>query len=282
MKQLLTITASELYRLFARRRTYIGFASFAAFNTLFLLFLSQPGPQKLFRRPLENAGFLFADYFSALTLAYSIVGLTTVFLTTLFFPLVSGDIVAKESEDGNLRLILSRPVSRFRLLLSKFVACQIYSAALVAFIGLTCFLTGCFLAKWNGGLFAMAPEAHLFSAFPFEEGWKRYALGICLVTASMSTVSSVGFLFSCQRMKPSAATILTVVLFFMDAILSRIPYFAEYDSWFVTPRMAGWLEAFRYHLRWSWLVENYAFLLGVSATCFLIGWITFERRDLKA
>lgn len=282
MKQLFTITGSELFRLFARRRTYIGFASFAAFNALFLFFLSRPGPQKLFRRPLETAGFLFEDYFSALTLAYSIVALTTIFLTTLFFPLVSGDIVAKEAEDGNLRLILSRPVSRFRMLLSKFLACQIYSAALVLFVGISCFLTGSLLAKWNGGLFAMAPEAHLFSTFPFEEGWPRYLLGIFLVVASMSTVSSAGFLFSCQKMKPSAATIVTIVLFFIDAILSRIPYFTEYEHWFVTPRMAGWLEAFRYHLRWPWLLENYAFLAGISATCFILGWLSFERRDLKA
>jgi ABC-2 type transport system permease protein len=282
VRQLLMITASELFRLFARRRTYLGFASFAAFNALFLSLLSRPGPQNLFRRPLEYSGFVFEDYFSALTLAYSIVGFTTIFLTTLFFPLVSGDIVAKESEDGNLRLILSRPVSRFRLLASKFIACQIYSAALVLFVGISCFLCGSLLAKWNGGLFTLAPEAHLFSAFCFAEGWKRYTLGILLLMASMSTVSSVGFLFSCQKMKPSAATIITIVLFFIDAILSRIPYFEEYEHWFVTPRMAGWLEAFRYHLRWPWLVENYAFLAGLSVTCFVVGWLSFERRDLKA
>jgi len=282
MKQLLTITGSELFRLFARRRTYIGFGSFAAFNALFLVFLSRPGPQKIFRRPLENAGYLFEDYFSALTLAYSIVALTTIFLTTLFFPLVSGDIVAKESEDGNLRLILSRPVSRFRLLLSKFLACQIYTAALVLFVGLSCYLAGGFLARWDGGLFALAPDANLFSTFPFSEGLKRYALSIVLVMASMSIVSSVGFLFSCQRMKPSAATVVTIVLFFMDAILSRIPYFQDYESWFVTPRMGGWIEAFRPQLRWPFLIENYALLFGLSVTCFVLGWFSFERRDLKA
>lgn len=282
MKQLFTITGSELFRLFARRRTYIGFASFAIFNALFLFLLSRPGPQKLFRRPLENAGFLFEDYFSALTLAYSIVGLTTIFLTTLFFPLVSGDIVAKEAEDGNLRLILSRPVSRFRLLLSKFLACQIYSAALVCFVGVTSYLTGCSLAPWNGGLFAMAPEAHLFSTLAFPGGLIRFGLGIALLTGSMSTVSSVGFLLSCQKIKPAAATIVTIVLFFIDAILSRIPYFEEYEHWFVTPRMAGWLEAFRFDLRWPWLLENYAFLAGLSATCFVLGWLSFDRRDLKA
>ncbi len=38
------------------------------------------------------------------------VGFTMFFLATIFVSLVSGDILAKETEDGNLRLILARPI----------------------------------------------------------------------------------------------------------------------------------------------------------------------------
>jgi ABC-2 type transport system permease protein len=282
MTNFLRITGSELVRLFARPRTYIGYAAFAAFNVLFLLLLSRPKPSQLFRQPLERAGYLFEDYFSALTLAYAIVALTTIFLTTLFFPLVAGDIVAKEAEDGNLRLLLSRPVSRFRLLLSKFVACQVYTLTLVCFIGLLSFGTGSCLARWNGGLFAFAPEQGLFSLFSFSDGLRRYAFGILLVALSMNPVTSVAFFFSCQRIKPAAATIITVCLFFIDAILSKVPYFADYEAWFLTSRMSAWLGAFRERISLPDLVETYAVLAGVSATCFLLGWVSFERRDLKS
>ncbi|MBU6302937.1 MAG: ABC transporter permease [Verrucomicrobia bacterium] len=276
------ITGSELRRMFARPRTYLGYAAFFLFNVLFLLLMSRPGPSRLFRLPLERAGYLFEDYFSALTLAYSMVALTTVFLATLFFPLVAGDIVAKEVEDGNLRLLLSRPVSRFHLLLSKFIACQLYTVTLVLFIGLISLVTGGFLARWNGGLFAFAPERGLFATFPFAAGLVRFALALLCVAASMGTVTSVAFFFSCQRMKPAAATILTVCLFFIDAIFSRVPYFAEYEDWFLTSRMAAWLDAFRERVPVHELLQNYAILAGISLTCFVLGWAVFERRDLKA
>lgn len=282
MRHFLQITGSELVRLFARPRTYLGYAGFTLFNIIFLALLSRPGPSRLFRTPLERAGFLFEDYFSGLTLAYTIVGLTTIFLTTLFFPLVAGDIVAKEVEDGNLRLILSRPVSRFRLLLSKFAACQVYSVTLVIFIGILSYATGSSLAKWNGGLFAFAPEQGLFSTFDYRSGLARYTLSIIFVAMSMSPVTSVAFFFSCQRIKPAAATILTICLFFIDAILSKVPYFQEYDAWFLTSRMATWIDAFRERIPVPDVCESYAILAGVSATCFLLGWVLFERRDLKA
>jgi ABC-2 type transport system permease protein len=278
----LQITGSELRRMFARPRTYLGYGAFALFNVAFLILLSRPGPSRLFRIPLERAGYLFDDYFSALTLAWSMVALTTVFLATLFFPLVAGDVVAKEVEDGNLRLLLSRPVSRFHLLLSKFIACQLYTITLVFFIGLISLITGSCLAKWNGGLFVMAPERELFAVFPFGAGLRRYALGLLCVSASMGTVTSVAFLFSCQRMKPAAATILTVCLFFIDAIFSRVPYFADYEDWFLNSRMASWLEAFRERIPSHELVQNYAILSGLSLTCLILAWATFEKRDLKA
>lgn len=282
LRRFATITGSEILRMFARKRTYIGYAVFTAFNLLFGYLFSRPGPQKFFRRPLERSGYPFEEYFSALTLGFLILAVSTVFLAVIFFSLVGGDIVAKESEDGNLRLILSRPVSRLKLLLSKFLACQFYTVTLVIFIGVLSYITGSFLARWNGGLFAFAPERNLFAVFEFGEGLRRYGLAILLLSLSMTTISSMGFLFSCQRMKPAAATILTIGVFFIDTILAQIPYFQDYKQWFLSTHLGSWINAFRQPIPWPDAVMDYAYLMGISATCFIIGWLTFERRDLKA
>ena len=282
MKQFLLITGWEIFRMFARRRTYIGYASFATFSIFFYFLFSQPGPQRMFRMPLERAGYLFDDYFSGLTVAIVILSATTVLLTILFFPLVAGDIVAKESEDGNLRLVLSRPVSRFKLLLSKFCACQVYTLSLVLFVGVFAYLTGSLLADWNGGLFLMIPHTGLFSLFDFPTGIQRYSLGCVMIGLSMTTVSSIAFLFSCQRIKPAAATITAIVIVISDFIFSGIPSFKEFQPWFLAPRLASWQSVFRERILWPDLIENYAILFGISITCFVIAWITFERRDLKA
>jgi len=49
----------------------------------------------------------------------------------LYLALVAGDVVAKEVEDGTLRMILCRPVSRLRVGLLKYAACVLYTFVLV-------------------------------------------------------------------------------------------------------------------------------------------------------
>lgn len=276
------ITLSELYRMFARPRTYIGFGAFVAFDALFLFFLNRPGSQRFFRSLLEGSGYLFDEYFSGLTLAFFIVVATAFLLCTLYLSLVAGDVVAKDQEDGNLRLILSRPISRLTLLLSKYVATILYTLLLFVFIGLSSYITGSLSRGWGGGMFVYSRELELFSVFPFGEAIWRFTAAMLCLGLVMITISSVAFLFSCQRIKPAAATILTISFFFIDFIIAQLPYTQDYRHWFLFPHMQGWVGVLRQPIPWADMIQNYAFLAGISATCFVLGWLSFERRDLKA
>ena len=120
----------ELFRLFARRRTYIGFGIFLAVEILFYFLWTRQKAEEGMQRFIERVAGGFDEYFSALTLAFLIVAFTMLLLGVVFVALIGGDIVAKETEDGNLRLLLVRPISRFRLLLVKSSSCQIYTTIL--------------------------------------------------------------------------------------------------------------------------------------------------------
>src|SRR4029453_6136617 len=118
----------------------------------------------------------FDEYFSGQTLAL-IVLLVTFLLTMLYLALVGGDVVAKEVEEGTLRMTLCRPISRVRLLLVKYSACVNYTYALILFLGASALLMG--LAKeGTGGLFVVAPEQRIMAFFPEAEGYARYAAGL--------------------------------------------------------------------------------------------------------
>src|SRR5882757_5042248 len=132
----------ELWKLFARKRTYLGFGAFFAVEMVILLLFQLPKVQRSWRHLLEDAGYGFEQYFSGITLAYQIVLGTTSLLGGLYIALVAGDIVAKEVEDGTLRMTLCRPVSRIRLLAVKYLACLIYTFALIGFIGLSALVVG--------------------------------------------------------------------------------------------------------------------------------------------
>lgn len=270
----------ELKKLFARKRTYIGFGVFLAFEIGVLICLRLPRVQNSLKRSVEQTGYDAAEYLSGLTLALLILHSTIVLLGGLYLALVAGDIASKEVEDGTMRMILSRPVARRRILGLKAAACGLYTLTLVFFISVTALLAG-FCYAGFGGLFAFDP-GELFALYDFGEGLSRYLLSIPLLACSMFSVTALGFLFSCCNMKPAAATIMTLSILLVDTIMRNIPYFESLRGWFFTARMGTWFQVFQYRIPWEKMLEDYMWLGAIDATLLIIGWIAFERRDFKS
>ena len=63
----------------------------------------------------------------------------------------------------------------------------------------------------------------------------------------MITLSSIAFMFSCFKIKPAAATIITLTILFVDMILQGFPFFKPYESYFVTWRMSAWVFLMEQH-----------------------------------
>ncbi len=63
-------------------------------------------------------------------------------LEALFLALVAGDVVSKEVEDGTLRMMLCRPISRTRILTVKVIVSLLYTIVLTFFVGLTALAVG--------------------------------------------------------------------------------------------------------------------------------------------
>lgn len=273
----------ELYRMFARRRTYIGFGMFVLVELIFFFLWTRPKAQEGMQKFIERVAGGFDEYFSALTIAFLMVFFTMLLMGLIFVSLVSGDIVAKESEDGNLRLLLVRPVSRFRLLIVKFLACQIYTFVLFLFVGTTALLVGLLDRGWGGSLFVWTPYLPRVSLFDWNEGMARFALAIVGFSLVYLPVTGMAFMFSCFRMKPAAATILTIAFFIADKILSSIPLpaFDPYRKYFISPKMESWLYLLYQDIPWPAFAQSCVWLLGFGLSAFIVGWIAFERRDVK-
>src|SRR5215475_3964254 len=131
---------NELWKLFGKKRTYIGFGAFLIAQNGMLLMFRFTKWQKNWERLLAGNGYLAQDYLSALTVALVMLIPQIILLMPLYTSLVGGDLVAKEAEDGTLRMILSRPISRFRLLLVKWLAGAVFCVLLVLVLGGTALL----------------------------------------------------------------------------------------------------------------------------------------------
>ncbi len=271
----------ELLKLFARPRTYIGFGLFLFFEFLLLFLLQLPRAREAYRELLANNGYLFAEYFTGPTMAVVIITTSVFFLGSLFLALVAGDIVAKEVEDGTMRMILNRPVSRVRVLFLKWLACLVYTFVLLGFIGLTSLLCGVVSRGW-GNLFVYAPLQGVFAVFSPGEGLFRLALAVVWLSLVMSAVSSIGFFLSCLSMKPAAATVLTLAFLFADFVMNNLPYFAGYAHFFLTHHIGSWALTFQVYIPWTRLLESLVWIWAFNLTCFAAGVAIFCNRDFKS
>jgi ABC-2 type transport system permease protein len=272
----------ELRKLFSKPRTWIGYGAFLAMEVLILFVYKLERAQSTMRGTLEQNGLEFDTYYSSLTITFTIMLLSMFVLGSIFFALVAGDIVAKESEDGNLRLIFARPITRLRLLFVKYAAACLYTMSFVFFVGVSGYLMAMAAVGWEGGLFVLEPKMKVFAAYPlWSEGAARLALGALGISLSMLTITSIAFMFSCFKMKPAAATIITLSILFVDMIVQNFPFFRPYESWFITWRMSSWVFLMETHIPWAKILEAFAFLGGLNATVFIIGWLNFQSRDFK-
>ena len=272
----------ELRKLFARPRTWMGYGAFLAMEALILAVYKLEASQRHMRGLVERNGLEFSTYYSSLTITFTIMLLSMFILGSIYFALVAGDIVAKENEDGNLRMVFARPISRFRLLLVKYTAVCLYTFSFVFFVGFSGYAMAVAAVGWEGGLFVMEPKMKVFAAYPdWWEGASRLALSAAGIGISMITLSSIAFMFSCFKIKPAAATIITLTILFIDMILQGFPFFKPYESYFVTWRMSAWIFFVEQYVSWPKIIESYAFLMGLTVSLFTIGWLAFQTRDFK-
>lgn len=273
----------ELLKLFARKRTYIGFVFFLAIELLILTHAQLP----MNRRRLENAmgsipGLSLSSYFGGLTLAFQVIAWTMFTLGSVYLALVCGDIVSKEVEDGTMRMILSRPVSRLRILVLKYLACVAYTVLLAAFVVLTSLGLSLLMRGVGSGLVVVAPWERVTGVFTPGVGLERFGLASAVLTFCLLSISTLGFMFSCFNLKPATATVLTLSVYLFDDILRNLPVFSDYRDDFLTHHTAVWQHFFEMTIPWLRIGQSCGWLAIFDGVALGLATFYFLRRDFKS
>jgi ABC-2 type transport system permease protein len=271
---------NELWKLFGKKRTYIGFGAFLLAQTAMLLAFKFTRWQSDVERLLNGNGYLASEFISVLTVSIVMLIPQIMLLIPLYTTLVGGDLVAKEAEDGTLRMILARPISRVRLLFVKWSAGIIFAVVLVLMLGLTALGFASLLFPWKG-MFVFVP-GQAFSVLSAHEGLVRFVFSHLFLAVNASVMVSVAFMFSCFNMKPAAATILALSFLFVSMVMENIPFFDRYENWFITHHFKCWLLIFHDPAPWAQICQSEIILFAVSLTAFVIGAMAFQVRDIKS
>jgi ABC-2 type transport system permease protein len=271
---------NELWKLFGKKRTYIGFAMFLIAQNATLLACRFTRWQSDVERLLEGNGYFASGYISALTVAVIMLIPQVILLMPLYATLVGGDLVAKEAEDGTLRMILCRPVSRVRLLFLKWLAGVIFSAVLVLVLGSTALLFARLWFPWKG-MFAFVPGL-VFNVLDAPTALKLYLCSHLFLVTNATVMLSLAFAFSCFNVKPAAATILALSILFVSIVMELIPFFEQYHHWLLQYHFRSWVLVFADPTPWGRIAESQFILLGVALTSVIVGAAGFQMRDIKS
>src|SRR5262245_317666 len=271
---------NELWKLFGKKRTYIGFGAFVLAQLAMLTAFRLTNWQREMERQLAGNGYLAENFVSALTVSLLMLFPQVVLLMPLYTALVGGDLVAKEAEDGTLRLILCRPISRFQLLFVKWVAGIIFCAVLVIVLGGTALgLARCWF-PWKD-MFVFAPGL-VFTTMTAQDAWPLYVFSLLFMTVNAFVVLSQAFMFSCFNMKPAAATILALSFLFINLVMEGIPFFEKYHEYLLPYHFRIWIYVFVHPTPWERIAGSLSVLFAYIITTFLIGAAAFQARDIKS
>ncbi len=273
---------NELWKLFGKKRTYIGFGAFLVAQNAMLLAFHYSRWQQDTIRLLEGNGYLAQEYISALTVAVIMLIPQIVLLMPLYACLVGGDMVAKEAEDGTLRMILCRPISRLRLLSVKWIAGLIFCIILVASLGFMAVVFASFWFPWKSMFVFVPAPVRVFTLLPAAAGLKLYATAHLVLVVNTCTMFGLAFMFSCFNMKPAAATILALSYLLLNLVMENMPFFEEFKVLCMTHHFRCWLLVFNQPLDWARIGESLSVIVAFNVTAFVVGALALHTRDIKS
>lgn len=272
---------NELLKLFARKRTYLGFIVFLLTELVILWLWHRPVITKPLRSLLTNNGLPFDDYYGGLSLASFILVLTVGLVAGLYLSLVAGDLVAKEMEEGTIRMVLARPISRNQLFFIKALVAITHTFTLMLFIGLSSLLAGFVCQRGFGQFLAFAPLEKVFATYDTSEGIWRYLRAILFMSLTYQTVSALALMCSCMRLRPATATVLCLSVLYVDFAFNSIPFFSSYKTWFFSHHLSCWILTLRYSPPWHSIGTSMLVLAGMTVSFWTIGLACFCVRDVK-
>jgi ABC-2 type transport system permease protein len=230
----------ELFKIFRKPRTYIAFAAISAIVGLIQLGFYVDGETyiKFGMQSLTDSFNVEGKILNGYLLAYIILQ-TLLIHVPLLIALVAGDMISGEANLGTLRLLVSKPISRTKLILGKFIASVIYTIALLIWMAIWALFIS-LLIFGSDDMIIMKSEV-VTQILKSDTLW-RYAAAFGFASLAMVTVAALAFflsIFADNSIGPIMACMSIVIVFTILNTLN-LPLFNVVKPYLFTSHMLGW------------------------------------------
>lgn len=269
----------ELFKIFSKRRTYIGFIAIGLLVPLIQIALYVDGTTfiEFSLQNLKEAFEFQGDLLNGYLACYIILATLYVHIPFLI-TLVSGDLLAGEAASGTFRIIFTRPVSRTQLVLAKYLSSLIYTAALICWMAVISLLLGIAIMG-TGDLIVIKNTVYIFSSE--DVLWRLLAaFGFGLI--AMWCVASLAFMFSAFADNAIGPMILTMTVIISFIVISAIDLslFRYVKPFLFTNYMGSWKLFFEAPVDYAKVGISAGVLIFHSLTFLVISIYYMNRKDI--
>jgi ABC-2 type transport system permease protein len=215
----------ELYKISKRPRTYIAFASIAVIVFIFHGAFKADGPSYL-NMLMQSNGDTFdfdrAKIINGNFMCYIILN-TLLIQVPILVALVAGDAISGEANMGTLRLLLTKPISRQRIIGVKFIASVIYTIGLLVFMAiLALFMSKLIFGVDDQLIFRVHGDVSEITQITKDDVVWRYCAAFLYATVALTVIAALALLLSVFAENSIGPIITTVCIVIVCTIISNM------------------------------------------------------------
>ena len=277
---MITMVRIELYKIFKKWRTYIGFIAIGVLVPIIQIAMLYEGENSInfvtreIRESFVFVGNLLNTYF----ISYIVLNAIAVHIPFLI-TLVAADLLAGEATAGTYRLLVPRPVSRMKIVTSKFFAGTIYTNLLILWMAIISLGLG-FIIFGVGELIVLKSDTVII--FEKSDVLWRFILAYGYASLGMMVVCSLAFLFSSlveNAIGPIISTMAVIIVFIIVSAIN-IDLFQAIRPYLFTSHILKWREFFNDPVDTFEIIKSVLILVGHIVLFFSLTAFIFRKKDI--
>lgn len=218
---MITLINIELYKIFKKWRTYIGFIAIGILVPIIHIAMVFEGKNTIdfMTKNIQQSFVFVGNLLNTYLISYIVLTSLTIHIPFLI-ALVAGDLLAGEATSGTYRLMLTRPVTRGKFVTAKFIAGVIYTNLLILWLAVMSLVVGYFIFG-VGELLVIRGDMVII--FEKQDVLWRFLCAYGFASLGMTVVASLAYLFSSlveNAIGPIVGTMAVIIVFVILSALN--------------------------------------------------------------
>lgn len=277
------ISRFEWRKLTVQRKSLAGLGVVAFVNLLFgvAFWLRQRHPPHG-RHAQDIPQELVSEVFNAVTYTATILAPCMFLLFPMTLAVLVAHSLSGDVDTGAIRLLLARPVPRWRLLFGKWVAMTVYALGMLAVLLVTSYVTASILFKPMGDMLVFGPMVGLSKGLivhPWPDAFWRLMMAYGLASGMLAATVAMALMFAALTRHFASAAILTTSVFFCSYVAENLSVLSAIRPFLPTYRLPFWKWALAEQIPWERLGQDAVWTTGYTIAFLVVGAVAFSRRD---